>query len=73
MCTWLSGPELTHCTASLESKDKRGDRKKKGEEVRKGEWKRRILHTSNKTKRRERDYGDGALALLNHLKPLMNL
>ena len=50
MCTWLSGPELTHCTASLESKDKRGDRKKKGEEVRKGEWKRRIYTLQTKQK-----------------------
>ena len=54
-------------------KDKRGDRKKKGKEVGKGEWKAEDLHRANKTKSGERDCSAEALALLNHFKPLMKL
>ena len=54
-------------------RDNRGDRKTKVEEVGKREWEAGDLHRPNKTKREERDYTDEALALLNHLRPLMNL
>ena len=54
--------ELTHCTASLERKDKTGDRKKKGEVVGKGEREAEDLYRPNKTKRGERDYSDEILA-----------
>ena len=38
---------MTHCTTSLERKDNGGDWKKKGEEVRKGEWEAKDLHRPN--------------------------
>ena len=50
---------MTQYIASLERKDNRENRKRKGEEVGKGEWEAEDLHRPNK-------------ALLNHLKPLMN-
>ena len=64
---------MTHCTTSLERKNNSGDRQTKEEEVGKGELEADNWHGPNKTKRRARDYTDEALALLNHLKPLMNL
>ena len=60
-------------TESLETKDNRGDRKKKGEEVGKVEWEADNLHRPNQSKRAERDYTNEALALLNHIKAVMNL
>ena len=41
---------LTLCTESLEKKDERGDRKKKEEEVWKGEWEAEDLHRPNRQK-----------------------
>ena len=64
---------MTHFTASLEKKYKRMDRKKKGKKVGKREWQTEDLHSPNKIKRRECNYSDKGLALLNYLKPLMNL
>ena len=63
--------KLTHSTTSLERKDNRGNRKKKIEDVGKGDWEAKNLHRPNKTKWGEHDYTDEGQVLLNHLKPLM--
>ena len=57
----------------LKSKANIGDRKKR-RGIRKGKMRNGgITQTKNKTKKGERDYNDEAVALLNLLKPLMNL
>ena len=64
--------ELTHFITSLKRQYNGGD-KKKGEQVRNGEWEAEELHRPNKTNRGERDYTDKVLALHNHLMLLINL
>ena len=65
------GGRIDHCRTSLKRKNSRGNRKKEKKwERENGKW--LEIHRPYKTKRGECDYTDEALAILKHLKLLMD-